>query len=579
MFQLIMTYSKPYRREGILAILCVAVECIFELVVPVIMADLVDVGVANGDRAYIISRALLMGVCALMALGLGIGGAHLAAACGQGLGAELRAAEYRRIQAFSFGNSDRFQTASLVTRLTSDVTAIQNAVSAGLRPAVRAPIMLLTALLMSFRMSTRLATVFLVAAPTLAVLLVAIIRAVRPMYGKMQEAADLVNRIVQENLAAIRVVKAYVRGEHEAEKFDEVNTTLQTTTERAFRLATLNAPAMQAVMYGTILAILWFGGNLAIAGDLKVGVLTGFLSYVLQVLNALMMLSGVFLMLTRSMASFQRVKAVMDEVPEIREEPGVTDPTARVERGEVTFDHVSFRYYAAAKELALTDVSLHIRAGQTVGILGGTGSAKSTLVQLIPRLYEVSGGAVLVDGRDVRTYPLDHLRTAVAMVLQKNTLFSGTVRENLQWGRADATDAELDAACAAACADEFLGRLEKGYDTELWQGGVNLSGGQRQRLCIARAILRNPKVLILDDATSAVDTATEAKLRRGLSEFLPNATKIVIAQRVTSVMEADQILILEDGKLAAVGDHRSLMEHNAFYQGLWQSQQKGGEEV
>ena len=576
MFQLIMTYSKPYRREGILAILCVAVECIFELVVPVIMADLVDVGVANGDRAYIISRALLMGVCALMALGLGIGGAHLAAACGQGLGAELRAAEYRRIQAFSFGNSDRFQTASLVTRLTSDVTAIQNAVSAGLRPAVRAPIMLLTALLMSFRMSTRLATVFLVAAPTLAVLLVAIIRAVRPMYGKMQEAADLVNRIVQENLAAIRVVKAYVRGEHEAEKFDEVNTTLQTTTERAFRLATLNAPAMQAVMYGTILAILWFGGNLAIAGDLKVGVLTGFLSYVLQVLNALMMLSGVFLMLTRSMASFQRVKAVMDEVPEIREEPGVTDPTARVERGEVTFDHVSFRYYAAAKELALTDITLHIRAGQTVGILGGTGSAKSTLVQLIPRLYDVTEGAVKVGGRDVRDYDLETLRNQVSMVLQNNILFSGTIKENLRWGNPNATDEQLREACVLAQADDFISLFPDGYDTYIEQGGTNVSGGQKQRLCIARALLKKPKILILDDSTSAVDTQTDANIRKAFQTYIPETTKIIIAQRIASVQDADRIILLDNGMVAAVGNHEELLRTSEIYREVFQSQNKAG---
>ncbi len=576
MFELILTHIRPYRRDAILAILGVGVECAFELVIPVIMADLVDVGVANGDVAYIVSRAALMCACALGAIILGIGSSRFAARCGQGLGAELRAAEYRKIQSFSFANADRFQTASLITRLTGDVTAVQNAVATGLRPAIRAPIMMIMALILSFRMSSQLAVVFVVAAPVLALLLAGIIRAVRPMYGKMQEAADLVNRIVQENLTAIRVVKAYVREDHEVEKFNAVNTRLQSTTEGAFRLASLNMPAMQLVMYGTILAILWFGGNLTMGGTIQVGTLTGFLSYVLQVLNSLMMFSSVFLLVTRSMASVKRIQEVMGETPEITEEAGVTDPDARVEWGEIKFEHVSFKYKAGAREHVLTDVSLHIEPGQTVGILGGTGSAKSTLVQLIPRLYDVSEGAVLVDGRDVKEYSLCHLRGAIAMVLQKNTLFSGTVRENLCWGKSDATDAELDAACATACVDEFLGRLEKGYDTELGQGGVNLSGGQRQRLCIARAILKNPKVLILDDSTSAVDTATDAKLRQGLAESLPHTTKIIIAQRVSSVQQADQILILEDGALAAVGTHESLMKDNAFYRGLHQSQQKGG---
>lgn len=576
MFQMIFTHIKPYRKDTILTILCVGLECVFELVIPVIMADLVDVGVASGDVGYVISRAVLMCICALAALVLGIGSARFAAASGQGLGAELRAAEYRRIQSFSFGNTDRFQTASLVTRLTGDVTAVQNAVANGLRPAIRSPVMMIMALFMSFRMSTQLATVFVVAAPVLALLLAVIIKAVRPMYGKMQEATDLVNRIVQENLTAIRVVKAYVRGEHEVEKFDTVNKSLKSTTEQAFRLASLNMPAMQFVMYSTILAILWFGGNLTMGGTIQVGTLTGFLSYVLQVLNSLMMFSAVFLMITRSMASAKRIQEVMEEIPEITDEAGRTKPDARVERGEIEFEHVSFKYKAGAKEYVLTDISLHIRPGQTVGILGGTGAAKSTLVQLIPRLYDVSEGRVLVDGINVKEYPLRHLRGAIAMVLQKNTVFSGTVRENLRWGKSDATDAELDEVCAIACVDEFIGRLEKGYDTELGQGGVNLSGGQRQRLCIARAILKNPKVLILDDSTSAVDMATEAKLHQGLAESLPHTTKIIIAQRVSSVQGADQIFILEDGKLAGVGTHESLMEDNAFYRGLYQSQQKGG---
>ena len=571
----IFSYLKPYRKYTILAVLCIAIEAVFELIIPFLMADIVDVGVKNGDTTYIFTRGAMMGVCALLALLFGAGSARFAAICGQGLGAELRKEEYRKIQAFSFANTDRFQTASLVTRLTSDVTAVQNAVATGLRPGVRSPIMMVMALGLSFRMSPRLAVVFLVAAPLLGILLWQIVKRVRPMYGKMQGAMDQVNRIIQENLTAIRVVKACVRGDYEVEKFEEVNKNLRDTTERAFRLAALNMPAMQLIMYATILAILWFGGRLTMVGGMEVGDLTGFLSYVLQVLNSLMMFSAVFLMLTRSLASCRRILEVMDEEIDITEIPGVTDPDAKVERGEIVFDNVTFRYRAGEGENVLDHVSFRIEAGQTVGILGQTGSAKSTLVQLIPRLYDVTDGAVYVDGRNVKEYPLEHLRDAIAMVLQKNTLFSGTVKDNLRWGNDHATDEEIDAACRIACVDEFIDRLQNGYDTELGQGGVNVSGGQKQRLCIARAILKNPKVLILDDSTSAVDTATEAKIRQGLADGLPGTTKIIIAQRVTSVQDADQILILEDGKISAVGTHESLMASNPFYQGLYQSQQKG----
>ena len=571
----IFSYLKPYRKYTILAVLCIAIEAVFELIIPFLMADIVDVGVKNGDTTYIFTRGAMMGVCALLALLFGAGSARFAAICGQGLGAELRKEEYRKIQAFSFANTDRFQTASLVTRLTSDVTAVQNAVATGLRPGVRSPIMMVMALGLSFRMSPRLAVVFLVAAPLLGILLWQIVKRVRPMYGKMQGAMDQVNRIIQENLTAIRVVKACVRGDYEVEKFEEVNKNLRDTTERAFRLAALNMPAMQLIMYATILAILWFGGRLTMVGGMEVGDLTVFLSYVLQVLNSLMMFSAVFLMLTRSLASCRRILEVMDEEIDITEIPGVTDPDAKVERGEIVFDDVTFRYRAGEGENVLDHVSFRIEAGQTVGILGQTGSAKSTLVQLIPRLYDVTDGAVYVDGRNVKEYPLKHLRDAIAMVLQKNTLFSGTVKDNLRWGNDHATDEEIDAACRIACVDEFIDRLQNGYDTELGQGGVNVSGGQKQRLCIARAILKNPKVLILDDSTSAVDTATEAKIRQGLADGLPGTTKIIIAQRVTSVQDADQILILEDGKISAVGTHESLMASNPFYQGLYQSQQKG----
>ena len=564
---------KPYRREAILAIFCIEAETVFELIIPLVMADIIDVGVAAGDQHYIVMKGLQMIGMALIALILGQGYARFAAACGQGVGAEIRKKEFAKLQQFSFANTDHFSESSLVTRLTSDVTTIQNSISTGMRPAFRSPVMMLTALGASFFINTQLAIVFLIAAPILGFLLFQIISRVRPLYGVMQGAIDQVNRIIQENLTAIRVVKAYVRGEHEIEKFDKVNSNLRTTSERSFRLAALNMPAMQFVLYGTIIAILFFGGRMATVGGIKVGELTGFLSYVMQVLNSLMMLSNVFMMLTRSLASWRRISEVLDEEIDIRDDENTRD--IRVEKGEIQFDHVYFKYKKEAKEYVLSDISFHIKPGQTVGIIGQTGSAKSTLVQLIPRLYDVTEGQVLIDGIPVREYPIRELRESIAMVLQKNTLFSGTVKDNLRWGKEDATDEEIDAACHAACVDEFLDRLENGYDTELGQGGVNVSGGQKQRLCIARALLKNPKVLILDDSTSAVDTATEAKIRQGLADCLPDAVKIIIAQRITSVLHADQIIVLDDGKINAIGNHDSLLASNEIYQDIYHSQQEG----
>mgnify|MGYP005783992283 FL=1 len=564
---------KPYRREAILAIFCIEAETVFELIIPLVMADIIDVGVAAGDQHYIVMKGLQMIGMALIALILGQGYARFAAACGQGVGAEIRKKEFAKLQQFSFANTDHFSESSLVTRLTSDVTTIQNSISTGMRPAFRSPVMMLTALGASFFINTQLAIVFLIAAPILGFLLFQIISRVRPLYGVMQGAIDQVNRIIQENLTAIRVVKAYVRGEHEIEKFDKVNSNLRTTSERAFRLAALNMPAMQFVLYGTIIAILFFGGRMATVGGIKVGELTGFLSYVMQVLNSLMMLSNVFMMLTRSLASWRRISEVLDEEIDIRDDENTRD--IRVEKGEIQFDHVYFKYKKEAKEYVLSDISFHIKPGQTVGIIGQTGSAKSTLVQLIPRLYDVTEGQVLIDGIPVREYPIRELRESIAMVLQKNTLFSGTVKDNLRWGKEEATDEEIDAACHAACVDEFIDRLENGYDTELGQGGVNVSGGQKQRLCIARALLKNPKVLILDDSTSAVDTATEAKIRQGLADCLPDAVKIIIAQRITSVLHADQIIVLDDGKINAIGNHDSLLASNEIYQDIYHSQQEG----
>lgn len=563
---------KQYKKYACLALLCIAVEAVLELMVPMIMADLIDNGVANGDTAYIYTKGLQMAGCAVLALILGIGSARFSALAGQGLGANIRQAEYEKLQSYSFANIDHFRVSSLVTRLTSDVTNIQNSVSTGMRPFGRSPVMLIFASSVAFTINRTLAFVFFVALPILAVLLIIIIMNVRPLYGRMQNAIDLVNRSIQENLTAIRVVKAYVRGDYEVSKFEEVNANLKKESEKAFGIAVLNMPAMQFVMYGTIISILFIGGHLINAGQLKIGELTSFLSYVLLILNSLMMMSNVFLMMTRSLASASRIVEVLDEKIDITDEQA---EDISVKKGSIEFDHVWFKYKKEAKEYVLSDVSFNIEAGQTIGIIGQTGSAKTTLVSLIPRLYDATKGTVRIDGIDVKKYPMRHLRDAIAVVLQKNTLFSGSLLSNLYWGNENASMEEINEACHIACVDEFLDRLPQGYDTDMGQGGVNVSGGQKQRICIARAILKKPKVLILDDSTSAVDTATEAKIREELANKLPDMTKIVIAQRISSVKHADQIIILDRGKVAAIGTHETLLANNRIYQEIYESQKEG----
>lgn len=572
MLKRIFSYMKQYKKYACMALLCIAVEAVLELMVPMIMADLIDNGVANGDTAYIYTKGLQMAGCAVLALILGIGSARFSALAGQGLGANIRQAEYEKLQSYSFANIDHFRVSSLVTRLTSDVTNIQNSVSTGMRPFGRSPVMLIFASSVAFTINRTLALVFFVALPILAVLLIIIIMNVRPLYGRMQNAIDLVNRSIQENLTAIRVVKAYVRGDYEVSKFEEVNANLKKESEKAFGIAVLNMPAMQFVMYGTIISILFIGGHLINAGQLKIGELTSFLSYVLLILNSLMMMSNVFLMMTRSLASASRIVEVLDEKIDITDEQA---EDISVKKGSIEFDHVWFKYKKEAKEYVLSDVSFNIEAGQTIGIIGQTGSAKTTLVSLIPRLYDATKGTVRIDGIDVKKYPMRHLRDAIAVVLQKNTLFSGSLLSNLYWGNENASMEEINEACHIACVDEFLDRLPQGYDTDMGQGGVNVSGGQKQRICIARAILKKPKVLILDDSTSAVDTATEGKIRDGLAKKLPDMTKIVIAQRISSVKHADQIIILDRGKVAAIGTHETLLANNRIYQEIYESQKEG----
>ena len=573
-FRRLLSYLGPYRRDMAIGALLVLIETVFELVIPVLMADLIDVGVEHRDLHYIVGKGLQMGLCALLALVTGLLYARFAARAAYGWGARVREAQYEKVQSYAFSNLDRFETGSLVTRMTTDVTVLQNAVNGGLRPLVRSPVMLVMGLGLSFWMNAELALIFVVCAPILALILFLVVSRVAPMYSRLQKAVDRLNNVVQEGLTAIRAVKAFVRGEYEEDKFQSVNQELMETSQRTFHLAVLNLPAFQFTMYTAIVLILWFGGGMILEGGLQVGELTGFLSYVLQVMNSFMMISNVFLLLTRSLASAHRIAEVLDEDIVLT---SPEDPIRVVPDGSVDYEGVSFKYHDDAKAYALSGVDLHIKAGQTVGILGGTGSAKTTLVQLIPRLYDVTRGSVKVGGHDVREYDLTALRDAVGIVLQKNVLFSGTVRENLQWGDREADDETLWAACRAACADEFLEKMPGGLDADLGQGGVNVSGGQKQRLCIARALLKKPKILIFDDSTSAVDTATEGKIRSALAG-LTGVTKIIIAQRVTSVMHTDLIVILEDGRVHATGTHAQLLASDPIYQEIYASQMKGGED-
>ena len=566
-------YMGPYRKDMALGMLLVVIESAFEMVIPILMSSIIDDGVARADVHRILQIGVEMAICALLSLVTGLLYARYAARASYGFGARIRQAQYAKVQEYAFGNLDHFETSSLITRMTTDVTVVQNAINGGFRPLVRGPSMLVLGVLLSFYMSPRLAVVFFVCAPVLGLVLFFVVRRIAPKYTLLQQSMDHLNTVVQECLTAIRAVKAFVRGKYEEEKFRAVNSELMNVSLSTFRTAVLNLPAFQVTMYAAMVMILWFGGHMILSGTLTVGRLTSFLSYVLQVMNSLMMISNVFLLMTRSLASAHRIVQVLDEQVEL---DSPKDAVKEIPDGGIVFENVSFKYHPDAAEYALADINLTIRPGQTVGILGGTGSAKSTLVQLIPRLYDATQGRVLVGGQDVRRYDLTALRDAVGIVLQKNVLFSGTVRDNLRWGNPDATDDELWAACRAACADEFLERMPGGLDADLGQGGVNVSGGQKQRLCIARTLLKKPRILIFDDSVSAVDTATEAKIRKALAT-LAGVTKIIIAQRVTSVMGTDMIVVLEDGRIHAVGTHSQLLASDPIYQEIYHSQMKGGD--
>ena len=573
MIRKLAPYTKGYRVWIFLGVLCSAGEAVLELLLPKAMSQIVDVGIANGDKAYILATGLKMILMALASLVMGVGAAGLAAKAGMGFGANVRAAEYAQVQRFSFANIERFSTASLITRLTNDVSSVQMTLMMGMRMLVRAPVMLITALVMALTISLQLSQVFLVVLPLLLLLVAIVIRYVGPFFTALQKSTDDLNLVVQEDLNAIRVVKSFVREDRAQEKFAQRSDPLRDTAERAYSFVVLFVPLVTLIMGGTIMAIMWLGGHYVAGGTMLSGDLIAFFTYASEILMSLMMVAMVMMVLTRSIACGKRIVEVLEEQPEITD--SAADPALTVENGEVDFDHVYFKYHKDSGAWNLEDVCLHIDSGMTVGILGGTGSAKSTLVSLIPRLYEATEGAVSVGGHDVREYTMEALRQGCAMVLQKNTLFSGTIRENLRWGREDATDAEMEEACRMACADEFISRMPDGYDTHIEQGGANVSGGQKQRLCIARAILRRPRVLILDDSTSAVDTATDAKIRSALRQALPGATKLIIAQRISSVMDADLIVVLDDGKISGAGTHDQLMASNHIYQEVYKSQQEG----
>ena len=572
---------REYKKGSILTILLSVLEAAFEILIPLRMADLIDQGIDLGNMAAVWKFGIAILIFAALQLLTGVLSAHIAAKTSVGFSANLRQDMYDNVQTFSFSNIDKFSTASIVTRLTTDVTNIQNAYQMLIRMAVRGPVMLVFSMIVSFRINTTIALIFLAVIPIMALLLLLIIRKVGPLFGRVFRTYDTLNNVVQENVRGIRVVKSFNQEEHEIKKFKSISQSIYEDFSAGERLLAFNSPIMQFFMYACMILISWIGAKAIVASGnnaalgMTTGDLTALFSYATQILMALMMLSMVFTMITISLASAHRIAEVLEEKTDI-DNPTGAEMTVR--DGSIRFEQVSFAYAAKADKKVLRNIDLSIASGQTVGIIGGTGSSKSSLVQLIPRLYDVSSGRLLLGGVDVRKYDLGVLRNAVAMVLQKNELFSGTIKENLRWGNENATDEEIEEACRLACADEFIQSFPDKYDTYIEQGGANVSGGQKQRLCIARALLKNPKVLILDDSTSAVDTKTDASIQKSLSTFLPDTTKLIIAQRVSSVQHADLIVVMDDGKIAACGTHDELLKTCDIYREVYESQQEGDSE-
>ena len=561
-----------YKKDSLLAPVTVAIEVLFEVLIPFFMAELIDKGINTGDMTEILKYGALLVVLAMAALGFGVLSGHFAAVASAGFAKNLRKRMYYKVQDFSFLNIDHFSTSSLVTRMTTDITNVQNAYQMIIRVAVRSPIMLVSAFIMAFKVNRELATIYLWVIPILGVALAFIMTHVHPIFVRVFKTYDKLNNVVQENVHGIRVVKSFVREDFEEEKFKTISSSIYKDFTKAEKMIAFNGPIMQTCVYACMILISWFGANQIVSGSMTTGELTSMFTYTMQILMSLMMLSMIFVMTIMSKASVERINEVLIEVPDIS---NPQNPVTKVSDGSIDFDHVSFSYSQNPDKLCLKDIDLHIKSGETIGIIGGTGSAKSSLVQLIPRLYDITSGTLKVGGVDVRDYDMEVLRDAVSMVLQKNVLFSGTIKETLRWGNKNATDEELVHACQLSQADDFIQTFPDKYDTYIEQGGSNVSGGQKQRICIARALLKKPAILILDDSTSAVDTKTDAMIQKAFIEEIPDTTKLIIAQRISSVQNADRIIVMDNGRIADVGTHEELLVSSKIYQEVYNSQVKG----
>lgn len=566
---------REYKKQSILTPILVVLEVLMEVLIPMEMANIIDIGMTNGDLHYIIQRGVILVIMAMLSLFFGITAGNMAAVAGAGYAKNLRHDIFYKVQEFSFKNIDHFATSGLVTRMTTDITNIQMAYMMSIRLLARAPIMVVLSWFMTLKYSVTVALLFLIVIPLLGGTLIFIAKKAHPHFIKVFDEYDILNNSVQENVNASRVVKAFVREDYEVDKFHGISKYVYTLFTKAEKIVAWNSPVMQFTMYVVVLILVAIGGTGIIHGTMGTGELTSIIVYALQIIGSLMMVTFVFVMIMIAEASTDRITEVLEEVPEMQDK---ADAVTEVKDGEIIFDHVNFSYAGEGGNLSLKDVNLHIKSGQTIGIIGGTGSAKSTLVQLIPRLYDVTEGCVKVGGVDVRDYNLEALRDQVSMVLQKNVLFTGTIYDNIRWGDENASDEEVQRMCKLAQADGFVNEFPAGYNTQIVQGGNNVSGGQKQRLCIARALLKKPKILILDDSTSAVDTKTDALIRKAFREEIPNTTKIIIAQRVSSIEDADQIIVLDDGKIMGVGTSEELLKTNDIYREVYESQVKGGED-